>query len=275
MLRRFLLALCLVYALVCGAVRVRYRDMLYPAPSDDTGMRPMTAREISLTAADGVAVHAVEIPRRGDGWVIVHFHGNGEVVGSHLDLAQDWARRGFGVLLVEYRGYGRSRTSGHPTEEGLYADASAALDHLLTEGVGPDRVVLWGFSLGTGVAAEMAQRGRGARLVLEAPYTSIPDLGARLYKSLVPRWVIADRFDTLAKAPSIQIPTFILHGEDDDLIPLAMGERLSRVLPSAQLAPIRGGHHADLMVIEGDWLRRAILDFILHGNSPILRMPKR
>lgn len=270
--RRLLLALGLGYAVLCALVATRYRGMLYPAPAEDKAPVPYVARELTLTAADGVPVKAIEFPRRGSDWVVVHFHGNGEVIGSHFGLAKDLARHGFGTLLVEYRGYGRSRDAGPPTEEGLYADASAALDHLLAEGIGPRHVALWGFSLGTGVASEMAHRGRGARLILEAPYTSIPEVGARLYRWAPASWVLADRFDTASKAKGIRMPTFLFHGDQDRVIPATMPARLNRLFPDVRLAEIEGGDHADLLGREGsEWLWRTLVDFIERGNAPVLR----
>lgn len=270
--RRLLLALGLAYAAVCVAVSARYRGMLYPAPAEDAAPVPYVARELTLTAGDGTPVKAIEFPRRGSPWMVVYFHGNGEVIGSHFALARDLARHGFGTLLVEYRGYGRSRSAGPPTEEGLYADASAALDHLLGEGIGPRHVALWGFSLGTGVASEMAYRGRGARLILEAPYTSIPEVGARLHRALPASWVVSDRFDTASKAKAIRIPTFLFHGDQDRVIPASMPARLSRLFPDVQLAEIEGGDHADLLDREGsEWLWRTLVGFIERGNAPVLR----
>ncbi len=271
LLRRVALALGLAYALLCGAVHQRYREMLYPAPAEDGGMLPPSVREITLTAADGAPVHVLETRPRRFRWMVVYFHGNGEVIGSHVDLAGDLAQRGLATTLVEYRGYGRSAASGHPTEEGLYADATAALDHLLKEGIGPDRIALWGFSLGTGVAAEMAARGRGARLLLEAPYTSIPDVARHLHPWIPAGWAIDDRFDTLRKAKSIQVPTFILHGDRDGVIPASMPERLRGVLAESRLVEIQGGDHADLLAREGEWLWNAVTDFFTHGISPIIR----
>ena len=122
-----------------------------------------------LVASDGVVVHAIELPAVAGARTVVHFHNNRETVEATADFARALRRRGLGVLLVEYRGYGASRGE-EPSEEGLYRDAEAALAMLAARGIGPERVILSGTSLGTGVAAEMAHRGRGARLVLVTPY---------------------------------------------------------------------------------------------------------
>src|SRR5262249_15681369 len=160
-------------------------------------------------------------------------------------------RRGFGAALVEYRGYGASAASGAPTEEGLYADASAILDALGARGVAPRDLVLWGTSLGTGVAAEMARRGGGAALVLVSPYTSIPRVAARGAWFLPVGLVVPDRLDTLAKAAEIRVPVLIVHGDRDGVIPYDMGVELSRAIAGADLVTIAGGGHNDLFAQGG------------------------
>jgi pimeloyl-ACP methyl ester carboxylesterase len=175
----------------------------------------------------------------------VHFHGNAETVEQSAFLGRELKKRGMSVVLVEFRGYGRSRGSS-PTEEGLYLDAAAILDLLATRGVGPDRVVLWGQSLGSGVAAEMAKRARGSRLALVAPYTSTVALAARVVPFLPLSLVMVDRFDTLSKAPSITVPTLVVHGDIDDVIPCEEGEKVSKALPHATFLKVPEGRHDNL-----------------------------
>ncbi|HEY8073969.1 MAG TPA: alpha/beta fold hydrolase, partial [Labilithrix sp.] len=176
---------------------------------------------------------------------IVHFHGNAETAEDNMTLARDLEKHGFDVVLVEYRGYGRSRGT-RPTEEGLYLDAEAVLDALAQRGVGPDRVVLYGQALGSGVAVEMAKRGRGARLILVAPLTSTIDLARRVVPFLPLSLVIVDRFDNFAKAPSIDTPALVVHGDIDDVIPFEEGERMSHALPHATLLKVDEGRHDNL-----------------------------
>ena len=246
---RLLLAVA-VYGLVVLAARLLHRRVLYQPPADRpaSGELPSDATLLTTTAADGVTVHALAMtpvspPAQR---TVVHFHGNAQVADDNLVLARDLRRRGLDVVLVEYRGYGRSRAAGAPNEQGLYADAEAVLAELAAHGVGPDRVVLWGHSLGTGVAAEMAKRGRGSRLVLVAPFTSTVDLGSRAAPLLPASLVMVDRFDTLAKAPSIAMPAIVAHGTDDDVIPLEEGKQVVAALPHATFVEVPGGHHDDL-----------------------------
>ena len=199
----------------------------------------------SFPAKDGTLVHALEIVAPEGARTIVDFHNNRQTIEDRLDLAFALHARGFGVLLVEYRGYGASRGL-EPTEEGLYLDAEAALDMLAARGVAPENIVLWGTSLGTGVAAEMARRGRGSRLVLVSPYTSIPDLVTDVVPGVPARLLVADHFDTLAKCDQIRVPTIVLHGDADEIVPFWMGQSVAEAIPGARLLRVPGGHHGDL-----------------------------
>jgi pimeloyl-ACP methyl ester carboxylesterase len=224
-----------------------YRLLLYPAAGRADIAPPEDATVTSCTAGDGVPVHALEFAS-GAPRTVVYFHGNGEVVGDDVWFARELVRHGFDVVLVEYRGYGSSR-GGHPSESGLYADAAAILDLLAASGIGRDRIILWGMSLGTGVAAEMAVRGRGGALVLVAPYTSILDMASRFVPFLPVRWIMRDdRFETLAKAPGIEVPTLIFHGTRDEVVPFEMGQRVASAVPGAKLVAVDGGHHTDLFL---------------------------
>lgn len=219
--------------------------MLYQPPDDTPGVVPEGSVLLTARAADGVAVNALEFAAPNASRTIVHFHGNAESADANAFLGREMKKRGFTVVLVEYRGYGRSRGSS-PDEEGLYLDAAAILDVLAARGTGPDRIVLWGQSLGTGVAAEMAKRGRGARLVLVAPFTSTVDMAARIVPFLPASMVMGDRYDTLSKAPGISAPALVVHGDIDDVIPFEQGEKVSRTLPHGTLLRVPEGRHDNL-----------------------------
>lgn len=244
-----------LYALVCLAGCAAYRRVLFPAPQGAAPVPPPGASLRELRADDGIMVQAVYFPAPPGARTIVHFHGNGESLRFGVPFGAELWKRGLGVLLVEYRGYGSSK--GTPTEDGLYLDAKAALDALAAEGVGPEQVVLSGTSLGTGVAAEMASRERCERLVLITPYTSIPRVAARFAPLLPTSWIIKDRFDTLAKAPKIKAKALVIHGDADEVVPYDMGQDVAAAL-GAQLITVPGGHHGDLFARHGAPLWDAI-----------------
>jgi hypothetical protein len=247
-----------LYASMLALARAGYRAVLFPAPRGTHVPVPDGASLVRFAARDGVTAHALLLPAPApDAPTLVQFHGNGETIADNVPLAEALRARGVGVLLVEYRGYGVSQ-GAPPSEVGLYLDAEAALDELARRGVGPERVVLWGTSLGTGVAAEMASRGRGARLVLVTPYTSIPELAARYAPLLPAAAIIVDRFDTLAKAPRLALPALVIHGDRDEVVPYDMGRAVAAALPSARLVTVPGGHHNDLFAKDGPRLLDAI-----------------
>jgi fermentation-respiration switch protein FrsA (DUF1100 family) len=254
-----LLALAGLYALVCVVARRSYRLFVYPAPAplrvaagDGDGER------LTLRAADGQAVNAVWFPPVWRGArVVACFHGNGEVADDSVPLARGLVQRGLGVLLVEYRGYGAS-ADGTPTEEGLYLDAEAALEEAARRGFGSDRIALWGTSLGTGIAAEMARRGKGARLVMVSPFTSLRAVASRTVPWLPMSLVLPDRYDTLAKAEDIRAPTLIVHGDRDEVVPFDMGETLGRAIAGARFMRVPGAMHGDIYLRGGPALMDAI-----------------
>ncbi len=256
--RRWLVRLVAVVAVLYLAIgvllRVEYRVLLYPAPDADATGDPPGAEKLDLVAADGVPVHALRLgeaaPRTGT--TIVFFHGNGEVIsGESLGLALDMTRRGYAAVLVEYRGYGRSAQAGTPNEDGLYADAEAVLAELAHRGITPDHLALWGTSLGSGIAAEMAHRGRARSVVLVSPFTSIPDVGALQFPWLPVRLLVPDKYATLAKAPSIHARAYVIHGADDDLVPFVMGKAVAAAIPGCTFVPWPGAHHNDIYRLGG------------------------
>ncbi len=246
--------------LICLVVALRATARAYTIPVTHLmpGAPPADFQRYALGAADGAVVHALGRPAAPGARTIVYFHNNRETAPARAALARALHVAGLGVLLVEYRGYGDSRAAA-PTEQGLYDDAECALDMLARAGTGADRVVLWGTSLGTGVAAEMARRGKGARLVLETPYTSLPDLVTDVIPLVPAGLLLPDLFDTLSKADGIRVPTLVIHGDADEIVPFAMGARVAEAIRGAALLRVPGGHHGDLFARDGASLIRAIV----------------
>lgn len=191
---------------------------------------------------DGGTAHALWLPGPDGAPVVVHFHGNAEQLADLDGLAARWHRAGLGFFAVELPGYGAS-SDRSPSESACYADARAAIRELREQlHIPREQTVLEGRSLGTGIATELASQHEGARLILVSPYTSIADVAAQVLPFLPARWMARDRFDSLAKAPQIEVPVLVLHGRDDGVIPFVLGERLARAFPHARFVPLEGGH---------------------------------
>ncbi len=246
---RFLISVAVFYAVSVAVAMLVYPRALFPAPASPPPIPPGVGEALTARAKDGVIANALYFHAPDPtAPVVVFFHGNGETVSYDLWRAQNIEELGFGAMLAEYRGYGTAAGNGRPSEAGLYADAEAELEALAADKhVEKKRIALWGFSLGTGVASEMASRGWGCAVILEAPFTSILDEAEHFTPFLPNSWIVKDRFDTLSKAPKISQPVLVLQGDSDKTVPFAFGERVAHALPHAEFIAVKGGHHTDLL----------------------------
>jgi fermentation-respiration switch protein FrsA (DUF1100 family) len=216
-----------VYVAANGALYLFQRRLVF-APSGVPG-EPQAAGVpemawVSYATGDGLTLRAWYAPAKGDRPTLVYFHGNAGHFGDRAYKARYFIDQGYGFLLTSYRGY--SGNPGRPTEERVYQDARAALDFLLAQGVPEAQTVIYGESLGTGIATQMARERPAAALVLEAPFTSLPDVAAGHYWWTPARWLLRDRFESAAKIDAIGMPLLIVHGERDRTVPVKLGRRL-------------------------------------------------
>ena len=152
---------------------------------------------------------------------------------------------GLGCLLLDYRGFGGN--PGSPTEEGLYVDGRAGYDWLVSAGHAPERIVLYGESMGSGVATKLASEKAAAAIVLDAPFTSIVDVAAGRYPWLPVSLLVVDRFDSLSRIGDVRIPLLVLHGTDDRVVPFPLGRRLFEAANEPKrFVRFDGGSHMDL-----------------------------
>ena len=204
-------------------------------------------REWALPASDGLTVTSWYLPAtRADGQVIAYFHGNAGHHGDRVVRILPYAAAGYGVLLVGYRGYGGN--AGTPTEAGLYAAARTALDFLQDQGVRPDQLILFGESLGSAIATQMAIERPARALILEAPFASILRSARQRYKFFVFDFLVRDKFDTLSKIARVDKPLLVIHGDLDRTTPAAFGRLVFEAAhePKQGFFPTAAGHN-DLM----------------------------
>jgi fermentation-respiration switch protein FrsA (DUF1100 family) len=197
--------------------------------SVDAGMVVVTGR-----AADGVAVRHWYAAPQGKPRVVVLFHGNGGSVADLSPWAERFHSRGYGVLLADYRGY--SGNPGAPSEDGIYQDARGVLAWLAAQGFAERDIILLGWSLGTGVAVQMATEHHPAALILLAPYTSLVDVAASQYRIFPVRLLMLDRFESIAKIKETAAPIFIAHGEADEVVSATLGRELFAAAPEPKRA---------------------------------------
>jgi fermentation-respiration switch protein FrsA (DUF1100 family)/uncharacterized protein YciI len=253
-------------ALVYGAIyfvvsRMVYRPTRYPDGWWHT-QGEVGAQDVWLATSDGLKLHAwlvtapLEIP--GSRLITLYLHGNGANLARRTRHLREIAAAGSSVLIVDYRGYGKS--AGRPTERGLYRDADAAYDYLTGVGYLPSQIVLLGESLGSAVAADVARRRPCAGVVLECPLTSLSAMAGTIVP-LVGR-LFASGFNTRRKIGGVHAPLLIIHGDRDTMVPYAMG----RALFDAANEPksfwtVEGANHSDIVAVAGPLYRERLRAF--------------
>lgn len=226
MLLQLGIGVIVAYGGIVGVMYLAQRSLMYMP--DNARVSPVAAglpqaEELTLTTADNERLVAWHVAPRSDSPVILYFQGNGGALRHRADRFAELVQNGFGVVAVSYRGFGGS--TGSPSETGLLLDADAAYS-FCTDRYPAERIVVWGESLGTGVAVALANKQPVGRLILEAPFTSAADV-ARLNYPLIPvSLLMKDQFRSDMRIGAITVPTLVLHGELDRVVPLAFGERL-------------------------------------------------
>jgi uncharacterized protein len=187
------------------------------------------AQEVVLSTSDGEKIIVWHVPPRGEKPVVLYFQGNGGGLNLRAGRFARLIGNGTGLVALNYRGYGGS--TGHPTEAGLLRDADAAYA-FAAERYGAKRIVLWGESLGTGVAVAVAAEHPVARVLLESPFTSTVDVATSVFWYVPIRWLMLDQFHSDERIGKITAPVMIVHGDGDRTVPFALGERLYSLVRS-------------------------------------------
>lgn len=199
-------------------------------------------QEVELIAPDGARIIGWHAPAPPGRPTILYFHGNGGGLANRAMRLARYQNARLGVLMMSYRGY--SGSTGSPTEANNIADARLAYDHLIRQGLAPSDIFLYGESLGSGIAVQLAAAVPVAGVILDAPYTSIVEVGAKAYPILPLRWLMVDRYESDRRIASINAPLLILHGARDHVIPLYMGQRMYALArePKRIVVFPEGGH---------------------------------
>src|SRR5262245_43859149 len=250
-----------LYLGFAGLLYAYQRDFLYlPDTRRPVGVLAGVGslKEVEIATSDGLRLLAWYVPPPQGRPVILYFHRNGGNISSRAYRLSRFAEAGFGVLMPEYRGYGGN--AGQPSEVGFAADAEGAMTFLQSAGVDLDEIVVYGESLGTGVATRLASEHPVAALVLEAPYTSITAMAIAQFPFVPVRLMLHDRFDSLSRIAQVRAPILIMQGERDEVVPPALGRELLAAAPEPKefWSSPEGGHD-DLFDFGA---AEAVLDFL-------------
>ena len=251
MMVTLLTGLVIGYLVLVAFVYLRQAKMLYfpsreiEATPADTGL---AFEEIPLRTSDGLNISAWYIPSSQARGFLIFCHGNAGNISHRLDSMRIFHDLRLDVLIFDYRGYGRSE--GEPTEKGTYLDAEAAYDYLVkAKGVSPSRIIIFGRSLGSAVATELAVRHKAGALIIESGFTSVPDLGRKFFPHLPVRLISRFHYATMDKVGGIPIPKLFIHSPDDEIIPFEHGMRLfEKAREPREFLKIRGGHNEGVLL---------------------------
>lgn len=280
----------LPYLFVTGMLGFLQRSLIYlPAkgavPVTEAGYPPQQLREIKRVTEDGITLHgwfvradgadwsADALPPDDQCWIMLYFPGNGGHRGYRLKEIRQMTSLGCHVVYFDYRGY--AENGGTPSEEDIARDARGTWDFATRQlGAAPDRIVLWGESLGGGVAtrlaADLSREGRPpAGLVLRGTFTSLVDAAAYHYPWLPVRWLLLDRYPSLVRIGSVTCPLLMIHGRLDRIVPFEQGQRLFAAAPAVsgngvpkRFVELPHAGHNDMMYVAADEIHSALRDFL-------------
>ncbi len=237
---KVLVGLLLIYALATGLLYALQSRFIYPAPQQVHEPAP-GFESVTLSTQDGLDLNAHWRAPDAGRPTIVWFHGNGGSLAGATQETGLLASQGYGLLLVNYRGYGGN--PGRPSEEGFYRDGRSAMRFAAQQGIAPERTVIAGNSIGSGTAVQMASEFPVGALVLVSPFTSLTDVAGNALPIFPVRWLLRDRFDNFGKLPALDLPILVLHGDADRVVPYASGRALAESNPRADFVSFEGAGH--------------------------------
>lgn len=225
----------------------------------------LVVRPLTLQSTNGVRLAAWLMPSAdttGPWFLLCHGNAGNITLLKRQRFYRDATRRGFNLLAFDYRSFGAS-SSEPPSEQGLYDDASVAYRYLTDSlHVPPTRIIIYGHSLGSGVALEMASRFPAAALIIEGAFKSVPSVGQERYRFMPIELLARNRFDNATKIAALRIPVLVMHARADGTIPYAHGEALFARAPEPKAFVSLGGDHDSAWELDHDTYMNAFTDFV-------------
>lgn len=265
MLISLVISLVLGYLALIAFLYVRQPKMLY-FPTREIEQTPaaigLSFDEVTLNTADGLTITAWYVPAPNARTVLLFCHGNGGNISHRLDSIRIFHDLGLSVLIFDYRGYGKSE--GEPTENGTYLDAEAAWDFLVKDKrIDPLRILIFGRSLGSAVAAELAMRKEAGALIIESGFSSIPDIGRKYYPYIPVSLITRFHYATINKVGSLSLPKLFVHSPDDEIIPFEQGMRIfEKAAEPKDFLKLQGNHNEGFLM-SGQFYINGLEQFIL------------
>lgn len=266
-----LIIVALIFVFFIGYFRYLERRSIY-FPMRQIEYTPkevgLSYEDIFFKTEDGVELNGWFIPAERARSTILFLHGNAGNISHRFEKIQIFHDLDLNVFIFDYRGYGKSR--GSPSENGLYLDAKAAYDHLVSkEGIRKDEIILFGESLGGSVAVDLASKREVKAIIVESTFSSAKDIARRIYP-FIPQFFITSDFDSVKKIKDVRIPKLIIHSVDDEIVPFDLGQKLFEIAPSPKtFLKLRGGHNTAFLDSEAEFKQgiRSFVSSLTKGKS--------
>jgi len=251
MLIKLIIGIASIYIILCLLMFIFQRNFIY-FPDRTVFFTPnhinLLYDDIYYKTSDNITINGWFIPADSAKNVVLFCHGNAGNISHRLESIQIFNRLSLDVFIFDYRGFGKSE--GSVNEEGTYLDASGAWDFLVGEkGFNPEQIIIFGRSLGSGVASWLAREKQSRGLILESSFTSLPDLGAKIYPYLPVRLLSRYNYPTLDNLKDITCPKLFIHSKDDEIIPFSLGRKNFEMASEPKMfLEIQGSHNDGFMV---------------------------
>ncbi len=245
--------LSLIYVRLLERKIIYYPSKIIEFEPSDVGL---AYEDVFLKAQDGLELHGWFVPTPDAYATVLYFHGNAGNISHRVEITKMFNEKKMNFFIIDYRGFGRSK--GAPFEKGLYLDARAAYNYLVdVKGILPEKILLYGKSLGVAVAIDLATKVKAGALICESGFTSTQDFAREIYK-FVPLWLfVSQKYDSLGKIDKLDIPKLIIHSQNDEIIPFSHGKRFfQRAREPKELYVMRGGHNDAFYIHSAECMER-------------------
>lgn len=255
------------YLFIFQSNYVYYPNLVLTIPTEDPNRIELPFENISFKTSDGLKLSGWFIPKENARGVLVFCHGNAGNIRHRLESIKLFNRLGLEVFIFDYRGYGESE--GKPTEKGTYQDAEAAWYYLVEDRhVDPAKIIVFGRSLGGGIASWLGAKYTPGALILESTFTSLPDIAATRYWFMPIRLLIRIKYNTAERLSNINCPILVVHSHDDEDIPFNHGQRLYQIASEPKEFLEIAGTHNEGFITSGALYEDGLNNFILqHMDS--------
>ena len=237
------------------------------ALGDNPANWDLSYKDIQFLTPDGQKLHGWFFPLPEKSPILLFCHGNAGNISHRIEIIKFLVKRNISVFIFDYRGFGQS--SGRPSEKGIFIDGIAAYDYLTKiEKISPDRIVLFGRSLGGSVAIEVALQRKVRCLVIESTFTCIKDMAKTIFPFFIFSPFLPHHYNNILKIGGVSVPKLIIHGKNDKIVPFTMGKELFEQATGEKIfLPLNGAGHNDSYIIGGEGYFELICNFISSTKS--------